>query len=207
MKNDEDSSSEQRVIHEYDFFDENRTGPILSHILPIEREATQMNNCDGSTTSKQRVVYEYDFFDENCTSPIRTHLVPIGTEATPAGMFEVFEKTLEAMDVSNTLFVRGSERVMWFLREEERRKVERGGFLEVETIDPSGNGYMMRLKHSQIFVGVAEISGEWFKLVNDNKLKKGDYVYGWGYRKDGHFCIAIKYLRFKASCDQDEELQ
>ena len=148
---------------------------------------------EENSSSEQIVVHEYDFFDENRTGPIRTHLVPIETEATPADMFEVFEKTLDAMDVSNTLFVRGSERVMWFLREEERRKVEKEGFLEVETIDQNGNGYKMRLKHSKIFAGVAEISGEWFKLVSDNKLKKGDYVCGWGYRKDGHFCIAIKY--------------
>ncbi|XP_042013296.1 uncharacterized protein LOC121761737 [Salvia splendens] len=200
MKNDEDSSSEQRVVYEYDFFNENRTCPIRSHILPIERESTP------AEMKKQRVVYEYDFFDENRTGPIRSFLVPIEREATPADMFEVFEKTLEAMDLSNTLFVREIERVMWFLREKERKKLERGGFLEVPTIDPSGNVYKMQLKQSPIFIGVAEMSGEWAKLVGDNKLKKGDWVYGWGYRRDGHFCIAINYLRFKASCDCNKSL-
>ena len=185
MKNGEGSTSKQRVVYEYDFFDENRSGPTRTHLLPMGRES--MKN--------QRVVYEYEFFDKNRTGPIRTHLVPIGTEATPADMFEVFEKTLEAMDLSNTLFVREIERVMRFLREEERRNVERGGFLEVETIDPSGNVYKLRLKQSPIFIRVAEMSGEWSKLVSVNKLKIGDSVSGWGYRKDGRFCIAIKYYR------------
>ncbi|KAL1539998.1 hypothetical protein AAHA92_24416 [Salvia divinorum] len=197
MKNGEGSTSKQRVAYEYDFFDENRTGPIRSFLVPIGREATpaEMKNDEGSTTSKQRVVHEYNFMDENRAGLIRT-------------LFPRFDKTLEAIDMSNTLFVSGSERVMRFLTEEERGKVEIEGFLEVPTEDQSGNGYMMRLRQSSIFIGVAEISGEWFKLVSHNKLKKGDWVYGWGYRKDGQFRIVIKYYpSFKAPCDEDEELQ
>ncbi|KAL1539999.1 hypothetical protein AAHA92_24417 [Salvia divinorum] len=184
-----EGSSKQRVVYEYDFFDENRTGPARSYLLPMGREATPAEvlfHKDLEVVEKSAVLTASQ---RRQVRPIRPRFIP--TKENEADI--LFEKTLEAIDTSNTLFVGWSKRVMGLLTEEERGKVEREGFLEVPTEDPSGNGYMMRLKQSSIFIDVAEISGEWFKLISDNKLQEGDWVYGWGYRKDREFCIAIKY--------------
>lgn len=110
----------------------------------------------------------------------------------------LFEKKLEISDVNNGLnrvFITRSQKLMVALTEEERQKVEdRKDRLRVFTIDPQGEEYTLHLKRWHA-VGVVVLNHEWRKLVMANRLQKDDCVQGWGYRRQGEFCLALNIIK------------
>lgn len=112
----------------------------------------------------------------------------------------LFEKTLEQWDVErgqNRVYVTKSGKLIEALTEEERQKVDRDkDSLDIPTVDPYGNEYVMQLTrwHS---VGEDVIKRDWSKLVRANELEAGDRVEGWGYRRDddGIFCLALTIFK------------
>lgn len=160
-----------RLIEEFDFFDENRTGPVAIHEVPA------------------------------LEAPLKEIIFPIVHQKPnlPVPVL-LFDTKLEYSDVGrnqNRLLITGDDRLMEALTEEERDR-ERSAFLEVIATDPCGVEHTMRLKRWPAAMGgaVVELSHEWFKLVSGNRLKKGDSVQGWGYRtSNNQLRLAIGILR------------
>ncbi|XP_042011982.1 B3 domain-containing protein At1g05920-like [Salvia splendens] len=157
-----------------------------------------MRRGEGSSSSSNTgvAVPEYDL---NHHIAPRLPLFAIRSVVNEDDAKMMFEKTLDCGDVNcrqNFLVLKSEEMVLWALKQEERSKLAREGFLEVPTLDPSGNGYNMRLQRRPS-TRTAAMSDEWYKLVETNGLKIGDKVQGWAVRgEDGRLrCILTLMLR------------
>ena len=145
----------------------------------------------------RRSIYEYNIVDAQRTGPeCITYFVPIyeggRVVKTPEAKI-LFEKQLKRGDRGSLSIKHAFESgklKMDVLKEEEKMKLRREGFLMLLTKDPDGTSYNLQFKYN----GNANISEDWFDIYMENNLKVGDYVTGWGYRTDdGELCIAISF--------------
>ncbi|KAL8555006.1 hypothetical protein ACS0TY_002984 [Phlomoides rotata] len=114
----------------------------------------------------------------------------------------LFEKELTPSDVAkglNRLIINDPDKLLEFLREEEKRKVQdKLDVLAVVTKEAQlgGNQRTLHLtKWNMSNLNTIVLKHDWRKFVDDNGLQHGDLVHGWGYRRAHEFRLALNIIR------------
>ncbi|KAL1540001.1 B3 domain-containing protein-like protein [Salvia divinorum] len=165
MRNEEGSSSNTREDNEFDVFTQNRNGPS-------PRQSRIAPPCQPR------------YMERSAVNEDEAEIM--------------FDRTLKFGDVTwryKSLYIEWREMVMGALKQEEKRRFAREGFLEVPTVDPDGNSYKMWLLPSLLKRTAMTLNKEWHDLVRANHLKAGDRVQGWAIRgDDGQLRCAMKLM-------------
>ncbi|KAL6543940.1 hypothetical protein OROGR_010437 [Orobanche gracilis] len=115
----------------------------------------------------------------------------------------LYMKKLEESDIrkdQNRLFVNEREKLVEFLTEEERisafgkkdEKITKPEGVDLIGMDRMGREYKVHLTKWGSLDKLV-FNKEWYKIVDANGAKRGDWVHLWGYRKDDKFRLVVEF--------------
>ncbi|CAA0807482.1 Unknown protein [Striga hermonthica] len=139
----------------------------------------------------------------NEDGPYAPQLPPELLQKTGPGLVFLFKKKLEKSDVRenmNRLFVtaKGTEKMKeGFMTEEEKRAIwpdeEGPAGIEFTGLDKAGREYKLGITIWRS-LGMTAIKTEWFKMVEANEAKAGDWVDVWGCRIPGQQGFRLVFI-------------